>query len=101
MLLSKVKYDIPAFDAPNHLSKQFYRLVQLCTQKDPTWRPSARDLYYHPFFKQAKDYKFLETNIIKKCPALYKKFDGAMGTAKGSGSGESMGSSPSGRSPST
>lgn len=40
ILYSKIKFDIPAFREASSkpFSKQFYRFVQLCTQKDPKWR---------------------------------------------------------------
>lgn len=40
ILLSKVKYDLPAPESTpvRKMSKNFYRFVQLCTSKEPTWR---------------------------------------------------------------
>ncbi|BET00167.1 serine threonine-protein kinase [Nesidiocoris tenuis] len=50
--------------------KTFRRMIVDCLQKDPTKRPTATDLLKHPFFKKAKDRKYLQQTLVAIGPSL-------------------------------
>ncbi|XP_058793141.1 serine/threonine-protein kinase OSR1 isoform X2 [Phymastichus coffea] len=50
--------------------KTFRKLIVDCLQKDPTKRPTATELLKHPFFKKAKDKKYLQQTLVAIGPSL-------------------------------
>ncbi|XP_054270613.1 serine/threonine-protein kinase OSR1 isoform X3 [Macrosteles quadrilineatus] len=50
--------------------KTFRKMVIDCLQKDPTKRPTATELLKHPFFKKAKDRKYLQQTLVAIGPSL-------------------------------
>ncbi|XP_065348279.1 serine/threonine-protein kinase OSR1 isoform X1 [Cloeon dipterum] len=50
--------------------KTFRKMIVDCLQKDPTKRPSATELLKHPFFKKAKDRKFLQQTLVTMGPSI-------------------------------
>ncbi|XP_014231043.1 serine/threonine-protein kinase OSR1 [Trichogramma pretiosum] len=50
--------------------KTFRKMIVDCLQKDPTKRPTATELLKHPFFKKAKDKKFLQQTLVATGPSL-------------------------------
>ncbi|XP_072930581.1 uncharacterized protein [Epargyreus clarus] len=49
--------------------KTFRKLIVDCLQKDPSKRPSASELLKHPFFKKAKDKKYLTQTVVAIGPS--------------------------------
>lgn len=45
-------------------------MITECLQKDPTKRPTASELLKHPFFKKAKDKKFLVALLLSTGPSM-------------------------------
>lgn len=45
-------------------------MITECLQKDPTKRPTASELLKHPFFKKAKDKKYLTATLLPTGPSL-------------------------------
>ncbi|CAK1588622.1 unnamed protein product [Parnassius mnemosyne] len=50
--------------------KTFRKLICDCLQKDPTKRPTATELLKHPFFKKAKDKKYLTQTLVAIGPSM-------------------------------
>lgn len=45
-------------------------MITECLQKDPAKRPTANELLKHPFFKKAKDKKFLTATLLPTGPSM-------------------------------
>lgn len=50
--------------------KTFRKMIVECLQKEPSKRPSASDLLKHPFFKKAKDKKYLTQTLLATGPSM-------------------------------
>jgi len=50
--------------------KTFRKMIVDCLQKDPCKRPTATELLKHPFFKKAKDRKYLQQTLVAIGPSL-------------------------------
>lgn len=50
--------------------KTFRKMIIECLQKDPTKRPTANELLKHPFFKKAKDKKYLMHTLLATGPSM-------------------------------
>ncbi|EPE29249.1 Protein kinase-like (PK-like) [Glarea lozoyensis ATCC 20868] len=75
----KVLFLIPKNPAPElegNFSKAFKEFVELCLQKDPRKRPSAKELLKHPFVRRAKKTSYL-TELIERFErwAIHHKSD--------------------------
>ncbi|KAJ8958870.1 hypothetical protein NQ318_019637 [Aromia moschata] len=50
--------------------KTFRKMITDCLQKEPPKRPTAAELLKHPFFKKAKDKKYLQQTLVAIGPSL-------------------------------
>lgn len=50
--------------------KTFRKMITDCLQKEPAKRPTASELLKHPFFKKAKDKKYLQQTLVAIGPSL-------------------------------
>ncbi|XP_018570076.1 serine/threonine-protein kinase OSR1, partial [Anoplophora glabripennis] len=50
--------------------KTFRKMITDCLQKEPAKRPTAAELLKHPFFKKAKDKKYLQQTLVAIGPSL-------------------------------
>ncbi|EEB18040.1 serine/threonine-protein kinase OSR1, putative [Pediculus humanus corporis] len=50
--------------------KTFRKMVVDCLQKDPSKRPPASELLKHPFFRKAKDKKYLQQTLVAIGPSV-------------------------------
>lgn len=50
--------------------KTIRKMIADCLQKDPTKRPTATELLKHPFFKKAKDKKYLQQTLLSVAPTI-------------------------------
>lgn len=50
--------------------KTFRKMIIECLMKDPTKRPTANELLKHPFFKKAKDKKYLMQTLLATGPSM-------------------------------
>ncbi|XP_073973700.1 oxidative stress responsive kinase frayed isoform X3 [Rhodnius prolixus] len=50
--------------------KSFRKMITDCLHKEPCKRPTATELLKHPFFKKAKDRKYLQQTLVAIGPSL-------------------------------
>lgn len=50
--------------------KTFRKMIVECLQKEPGKRPTASELLKHPFFKKAKDRKYLTQTLLMNGPSM-------------------------------
>lgn len=50
--------------------KTFRKMIVECLQKEPSKRPTANELLKHPFFKKAKDKKYLTQTLLATGPSM-------------------------------
>lgn len=50
--------------------KTFRKMIVECLQKEPAKRPTAGELLKHPFFKKAKDRKYLTQTLLANGPSM-------------------------------
>ena len=55
-------------DNSYQFSAHFHSMVGKCLRKDPKKRPTARKLFEHKFFRQARDSKYIYEKIVSKLP---------------------------------
>ncbi|XP_063846430.1 serine/threonine-protein kinase OSR1-like isoform X3 [Scylla paramamosain] len=53
--------------------KAIRKMIADCLQKDPTKRPTASELLKHPFFKRAKDKKYLQSVLLQGGPSIEER----------------------------
>ena len=70
VLLCKRQYDCPAVSSSKSMSRNFYKFVSACVQKNPEARPNIHYCLDHPFLKQAKGNSYVEQLIIRKIESL-------------------------------
>ncbi|CAG9814065.1 unnamed protein product [Phaedon cochleariae] len=57
--------------------KTFRKMITDCLQKEPSKRPTAAELLKHPFFKKAKDKKYLQSTLVAIGPSLETRVEKA------------------------
>lgn len=57
-------------DQYKNYGKTIRKMISDCLQKDPSKRPTASELLKHPFFKKAKDRKYLIQMLVSCAPSL-------------------------------
>ncbi|KAJ0183925.1 hypothetical protein K1T71_000348 [Dendrolimus kikuchii] len=64
--------DTGAFEKDQYkvYGKTFRNMINSCLQKDPSKRPTATELLKHPFFKKAKDNKYLTQTLVAIGPSM-------------------------------
>ncbi|KAJ8737035.1 hypothetical protein PYW07_000306 [Mythimna separata] len=63
--------------------KTFRKMIIDCLQKDPSKRPTATELLKHPFFKKAKDRKYLTQTLVAIGPSMETRVHKASKHSKG------------------
>ncbi|KAK3875960.1 hypothetical protein Pcinc_019201 [Petrolisthes cinctipes] len=53
--------------------KGIKKMITDCLQKDPTKRPTAQELLKHPFFRKAKDKKYLQSVLLQGGPSIEER----------------------------
>ncbi|CAM2725198.1 unnamed protein product [Rotaria socialis] len=53
-------------DQYKQYSKTFNKMIEQCLQKNPTDRPTAKQLLKHDFFKKAKDHSYIAKHLVLK-----------------------------------
>ncbi|XP_065560895.1 serine/threonine-protein kinase OSR1-like isoform X2 [Artemia franciscana] len=57
-------------DQYKNYGSKFRKMISDALQKDPKNRPTATELLKHPFFKKARDKKFLQETLLSNSPGL-------------------------------
>ncbi|CAH2034654.1 unnamed protein product, partial [Iphiclides podalirius] len=72
VLMLTLQNDPPSLDTDQYkiYGKTFRKLIGDCLQKDPSKRPTATELLKHPFFKKAKDKKYLTQTLVAIGPSM-------------------------------
>lgn len=60
-------------DQYKNYGKSIRKLIAECLQKDPSKRPTATELLKHPFFKKAKDKKYLLQTCLSCAPSIEER----------------------------
>lgn len=68
--------------------KTIRKMISDCLQKDPSKRPTATELLKHPFFKKAKDKKYLQQTLFSVAPSMESRAQKAASTKKQPASGK-------------
>ncbi|XP_071521667.1 serine/threonine-protein kinase OSR1 isoform X2 [Panulirus ornatus] len=60
-------------DQYKNYGKGIRKMITECLQKDPTKRPTACELLKHPFFRKAKDKKYLQSVLLQGGPSIEER----------------------------
>ncbi|RWS29178.1 STE20/SPS1-related proline-alanine-rich protein kinase-like protein [Leptotrombidium deliense] len=60
-------------DQYKNYGKSIRKMISDCLQKDPSKRPTATELIKHPFFRKAKDKKYLFQNLLSCAPSIEER----------------------------
>lgn len=60
-------------DQYKNYGKSIRKMIAECLQKDPSKRPTATELLKHPFFKKAKDKKYLVQTCLSCAPSIEER----------------------------
>ena len=63
----------PPQDQYKSYGKTIRKMISECLQKDPSKRPTAQELIKHPFFRKAKDKRFLQQVLLSGGPSLEER----------------------------
>ena len=66
-------HHLPLQDQYKGYGKAIRKMIADCLQKDPTKRPTASELLKHPFFKRAKDKKYLQSVLLQGGPSIEER----------------------------
>ncbi|XP_066973863.1 serine/threonine-protein kinase OSR1 isoform X10 [Macrobrachium rosenbergii] len=60
-------------DQYKNYGKAIRKMITDCLQKDPAKRPTAQELLKHPFFKKARDKKYLQSVLLQGGPSIEER----------------------------
>src|SRR5437660_233251 len=60
-------------DQYKNYGKSIRKLITDCLQKDPSKRPSSTELLKHPFFRKAKDKRYLVQTLLSCAPTIEER----------------------------